>query len=58
MKETRYIIEKVKNESVLYLGKIDFDHILEDKLGDVKALRTTNFYSAMTPLIDYIKENL
>jgi ATP-binding protein involved in chromosome partitioning len=58
MKETRYIIEKVKNESVLYLGKIDFDHILEDKLGDEKALRTTNVYSAMTPLIDYIKENL
>jgi hypothetical protein len=57
MKETRYIIDRVKDEDVTYLGKIDFDQVLEEKLGDVKALKTTNVFSTITKLLDNITEN-
>jgi ATP-binding protein involved in chromosome partitioning len=55
--ETQYILERVKDEEISYLGKIDFDHSLEDNLGDVESLKTTNVYSEISKLTDNIVEN-
>jgi ATP-binding protein involved in chromosome partitioning len=54
MKETHYISERAKDESICYLGKIDFDHSLEETLGDVESLKNTSVFSAMTDLMKNI----
>jgi ATP-binding protein involved in chromosome partitioning len=57
MNDKQYILERVKDEEISYLGNIDFDHSLEDNLGDVESLKTTNVYSEISKLTDNIVEN-
>jgi ATP-binding protein involved in chromosome partitioning len=58
MNETKFIYDRVKNENIPYLGRIDFDYRLEDNLGDVRSLKTTNVYSTLTSLLDNIVDKL
>jgi ATP-binding protein involved in chromosome partitioning len=50
MKETIYIQEQVDADGARYLGVVEYDAELEDSLGDVEALRETEFYRTISKL--------
>jgi ATP-binding protein involved in chromosome partitioning len=50
MKETIYIQEQVDADGARYLGAVEYDAELEDSLGDVEALRETEFYRTISKL--------
>jgi ATP-binding protein involved in chromosome partitioning len=50
MKETHYIREQVEADEARYLGAMEYDSELEDSLGDVEALRKTEFYRSISEL--------
>jgi ATP-binding protein involved in chromosome partitioning len=50
MKETNYIQEQVDADGARYLGAVEYDAELEDSLGDVEALRETEFYRTISKL--------
>lgn len=53
-----FLAELTKNEGVPILGKIEYDHSLEDSLGDVDKFKKTNFFLATNELADKIIRNL
>ncbi len=53
-----FLSELTKKEDVPIVGKIVFDHSLEDSLGDVNKLRKTNFYLATNRLAEKIHQRL
>jgi ATP-binding protein involved in chromosome partitioning len=50
MKATSYIREQVEAEGTVYLGAVEYDAELEDTIGDVVALRKTQFYRSISGL--------
>ncbi len=53
-----FLSEYTKNKGVNVVGKIDYDHSLEDSLGDVNKLLKTNFYLSTMKLTDVIIRSL
>jgi ATP-binding protein involved in chromosome partitioning len=54
MKPTTYVSDRAGEDNATYLGAISYDPLLEDVLGDVLALKKTDFYSSIIDLTERV----